>query len=161
MVGLALVLVLGIAVVGGATGPEASKPSDLIAKRFFVTPGKAAYCYLGATLAPENPVLACWTPNDGFVASIAHDDAGRGGQAGYGSADLFRDHKPSRGYPLLRFGRTFQWRCLEVDGSFAERCSRKRGRTVFKCVSRKSGLTCANRKGGGFWLGRYRGYRVF
>ena len=31
----------------------------------------------------------------------------------------------------------------------------------FTCASRASGLTCTNRAGHGWWLGRYKGYRLF
>jgi hypothetical protein len=31
----------------------------------------------------------------------------------------------------------------------------------FWCTSRRTGLTCWNRGGHGWWLGRYRGYRFF
>lgn len=141
-----------------ATGPAPSRPSDLIAMRFFKTPGNAAFCYLGLSLAPENPVVGCWTPNDGFLATVAHDTSR--GYAGYGDARIFRGYIPS-GYRVLGFGSTFRWRCRSVDASFAEKCSPTRGLTVFTCASRRSGLTCVNRDGHGFWLGRYRGYRVY
>jgi len=126
--------------------------------RFFVTPGNAAYCYLGQNMAPENPILGCWTPNDGFQASVAYDT--NRGSAGYGARGIFKDHMP-RGYKVLRFGKTFRWRCQDIDASFATGCSPHRGTTAFTCVSRRTGLTCRNRDGQGFWLGRFRGYRVF
>jgi hypothetical protein len=157
-----LVGVVCVAVAGGglalATGPTPSRPSDLIAMRLFKTPGNAAYCYLALSLAPENPMLACWTPNDGFVASINHDTTR--GYAGYGSARIFRAYTPPR-YQVLGFGKSFNWRCRSVDASFAEGCSPTRGTIVFSCASRRTGLTCTNRDGHGFWLGRYRGYRVY
>jgi hypothetical protein len=31
----------------------------------------------------------------------------------------------------------------------------------FWCISRRTGLTCVNRAGHGWWLGRVRGYRLF
>jgi len=126
--------------------------------RFFVTPGNAAYCYLGQNMAPENPILGCWTPNDGFQASVAYDT--NRGYAGYSARAIFKGHTPS-GYKRLGFGKTFRWRCLDVDASFATDCSPHRGTVVFACTSRRTGLTCRNRDGQGFWLGRYRGYRTF
>jgi hypothetical protein len=150
-----LCLTLGVA---GASGPAPGQPSDLVAMRFFTTPGGAAYCYLGRSLAPENPVLGCWTPNDGFVATVAHDaDRGR---AGYQHEEIFRGHRPPR-YRVLGFGERFLWRCLSVDDAFAERCSPTRGEVVFRCASRRSGLTCVNQDRHGFRLGRPRGHRTF
>jgi hypothetical protein len=35
------------------------------------------------------------------------------------------------------------------------------GRLVFRCVSRRTGLTCTNARGHGWWIGRYHGYRLF
>ena len=83
---------------------------------------------------------------------MAHD----GGRARAG----FKGHTPPR-YRVLGFGERFRWRCLSVTESFAEDCSPHRGTTVFICTSRRTGLTCSNRDRHGFWLGRYRGYRVF
>lgn len=156
--GAALALAGLVTVPAMATGPLPTRPSDVIAMRFFVTPGKAAYCYLGFNMAPENPILGCWTPNDGFDASVAYDTTR--GYAGYGDREIFKGHTPS-GYKVLRFGKTFRWRCLDVDASFATDCSPHRGTVVFTCTSRRTGLTCRNRDGQGFWLGRYRGHRVF
>jgi hypothetical protein len=31
----------------------------------------------------------------------------------------------------------------------------------FRCTSRATGLTCVNRAGHGWWLGRFKGYWVF
>ena len=130
------------------------------ARPFFRTPGQAAYCYLSeGNLEPSNPVLGCWTPNDGFTVGVAHDETlPSGRRKAYVPANKKRT--PS-GYRLLRFGQTFRWRCTKVTTGLAENCSTKEGRTVFRCVSRRTGLTCTNRQGHGFWIGRYVGYRVF
>lgn len=32
---------------------------------------------------------------------------------------------------------------------------------LYHCASRSTGLTCSNQVGHGWWLGRYRGYRIF
>jgi len=62
--------------------------------------------------------------------------------------------RPTKGYnrldrrayqdlaPVLNFGR--RWRAAG-----------------FACTSRTTGLTCVNRVGHGWWLGRYKGYRLF
>jgi hypothetical protein len=48
---------------------------------------------------------------------------------------------------LLRFGyRWTEWQALKAE---------------YTCFSRRSGLTCRIRSGQGWWLGRYKGYRVF
>jgi hypothetical protein len=36
-----------------------------------------------------------------------------------------------------------------------------RGRLTMRCISRRTGLTCRNTLGHGFWLGRFRGVRRF
>ena len=35
------------------------------------------------------------------------------------------------------------------------------GFAQYGCRSRKTGLTCGNHDGHGWWLGRYKGYRIF
>ena len=80
--------------------------------------------------------LICWTPNDGFTVNM--------GPGSYPTKVYRRDH---RGYidssaPILRFGRAVRL-------------------GAYVCVSRRSGLTCTNRRGHGWWLGRYVGYRIF
>lgn len=48
---------------------------------------------------------------------------------------------------LLRFGyRWTEWQALKLD---------------YTCLSQRTGLTCKNRTGHGWWLGRFRGYRIF
>ena len=80
--------------------------------------------------------LICWTPNDGFTVHMTP----RG-----------RPHKSYRkdhiGYldnpaPVLRFGHT-----------------RRLGSYV--CKSRSTGLSCTNRRGHGWQLRRYVGYRLY
>jgi hypothetical protein len=101
----------------------------------FATPGRAAYC---GTSHGEPPYsLICWTPNDGFTVSMY--------RFGGASKEYYR---PNKGYHdvvgrILRFG---QWWSV---------------RGYWTCVSRQTGLTCKNSAGHGWWLGRYRGYRIF
>lgn len=99
----------------------------------FRTPGEAAYCGRGDGADIR---LVCWTPNDGFTVTM-----------GVRAKPRKMYLQGNRGYVqnqarVLRFGRT--WR----GGSFV-------------CRSRSSGLTCTNRRGHGWWLGRYVGYRLF
>ena len=150
--------VLVIAVAAVVTSSAAARPPDFVGKRLFRTPSNAAFCAMPRTLEPANPVVLCWTPNDGFTASIQHARGfkGRASSAAVG----YRGWEPPL-YPLLPFGEDFVWRCRRVNPSFATSCSRRYGKTVFVCRSRSSGLTCRNRWGQGFWLGRFVGYRVF
>jgi hypothetical protein len=57
---------------------------------------------------------------------------------------------------VLRFGESW-WG--NKRGKWGK--GRGRGLVLFRCESRKSGLTCRSRSGHGFWLGRERGHRVF
>ena len=80
--------------------------------------------------------LICWTPNDGFTVHMT--------VRGLSHKSYRKDH---RGYvdnsaPVLRFGQTRRL------GSFV-------------CKSRLTGLDCTNRRGHGWHLGRYVGYRLY
>ena len=109
-------------------------PTTAVASAAFRTPGRAAYC--GVTEGEPPFSLICWTPNDGFTLAM-----------GVHSRVSHAYDRMNRGYnePVrtLRFGQT--WR---VSGSW-------------RCTSRRTGLTCVNHAGHGWWLGRYRGYRTF
>jgi hypothetical protein len=101
----------------------------------FRTPGRVAYCGLSEGEPPIS--LICWTPGNGYSVSMF----ARGRASGHSS-------RPNRGAyqdlaPVLRFAHT--WR----TGS------------SFTCTSRSSGLTCRNRAGHGWWLGRNNGHRLF
>ena len=80
--------------------------------------------------------IYCWTPNDGFTVQMTY--RGRPTKRYY---DSNAGRKPS-GYPLLRYGKTKRYGKL-------------------RCTSRRTGLTCKNANDHGWWLGRYRGYRLF
>jgi hypothetical protein len=109
-------------------------PVSAWASAAFRTPARAAYC--GATEGEGPIALICWTPNDGFTI----------GMGVHGRPEFSYDRR-NRGYHesvrTLRFGQT--WRM----------------RAWWRCTSRRTGLTCVNRDGHGWWLGRFRGYRVF
>lgn len=101
----------------------------------FVTPGRAAYC--GVTEGEAPFALICWTPNDGFSVGMGR-----------------------RGRPT--------WDYNPLDRGNYEPASRRLGfgqrwavRGYWNCSSRRTGLTCWNRGGHGWWLGRYHGYRIF
>ena len=80
--------------------------------------------------------LSCWTPDDGFTARMGRRTlpSTRYAAGNEGATPAARR--------VLRFGRT--WRS-----------------GAFRCTSRRSGLTCRNAGGHGWWLGRPFGYRIF
>lgn len=86
----------------------------------------------------------CWTPNDGFWVGMGQESRVRKGYS-----DEMRNYTPKRNsfgrsWPVLRFGKRWS---NEAGG--------------WSCVSRSTGLTCKNRRGHGWWLGRFFGYRIF
>jgi hypothetical protein len=141
--------VLALALVGAAGGALPKVQPD------FYTPGYAAYCY--ETYHEE--ALTCVTPNDGFsvymfpigrVPRTGDIDIATGNrvtnpeyrQEGKGLRNV---NRATGG--LLRFGyRWNEWQDLRVQ---------------YSCVSQKTGLTCRNRSGHGWWIGRFRGFRIF
>jgi hypothetical protein len=154
---LSLLLVVATLALSDAAVAESRDPTPYAA--LFRTPGNAAFCFLyPGGMEPMNRALGCWTPNDGFTVSVAYDEA---------LPPLYRKQYvrssrgrvPARGYPTLHFDQTFRVRCYPVGSSY-RRCLHG-GHVTFKCTSRRSGLTCTNRDGRGFWLGRYVGYRIF
>jgi len=101
----------------------------------FRTPGRAAYCGVSEGELPV--ALICWTPNDGFTTEMY----ARGRVGAHGNYHFnFGYHQRVR---TLGFGHVWHF----VQG--------------FRCRSRRTGLTCINRDGHGWWLGRYKGYRIF
>lgn len=122
----------------------------------FYTPGHAAVCqqwYLDG-------YLMCMTPNDGFTVFMY--DTGTVPRTGdprlepemrnplYGPRTYDK-----RAGGLLQFG--YRW------SSATAGCENRPCVAVpdFTCASARTGLTCKNRSGHGWWLGRYRGYRIF
>ena len=108
------------------------------------TPGRPAYCDyvpMGDTVHPNVPNprtdFYCWTPNDGFYV----DMHATGHVFGHDYEEQLRGAYP-RTDQVLGFGQ--RW-----------------SQPGFRCVSRRSGLTCRNDAKHGWWLGRFRGYRVF
>jgi hypothetical protein len=109
--------------------------SAATAVAYFVTPGKAAYC--GVSEGEPPLTLICWRPRDGITLNMT--------RRGRAHRTLYR---PNRGAydvagRILSFGKI--WRFPDY----------------WKCISRATGLTCTNRAGHGWWLGRVRGSKVF
>ncbi len=147
-----------------AVPATASTKRGVLPKPLFGTPGTAAYCYV----TPESPVdlrpvLLCWTPNDGWSAAIGW--SGRRAFTRYYTKPpaIVHDLGVLKGYTprarLLSFGQRWSYRC--GDPKDIETCDGRQGRTAFTCASRSTGLTCTNAAKHGFWIGRYRGYRLF
>ena len=110
-------------------------PATALGVAAFRTPKKAAYCGLTEGEGPSH--LLCWTPNDGFTVDMGGRSQVR---KRYISANRgYFDPAPAR---VLRFGQS--WRT-----------------GPFRCASARSGLTCTNDGRHGWWLGRFRGYRIF
>jgi hypothetical protein len=119
---------------------------------------QGVWCGIAAdVLEDSNPLLECWRPGDALFLALAHADGGRGTE--YARRDKARGFRP-RGFPLLRAGETFVWRCRHVDPEVAYPCSRARGVAVFTCRADAAHVTCRNRRGRGFWVGR-RGFYPF
>lgn len=135
-----IAVLVGLALIVMAL-PSAARATALSA---FHTPGWAAECFV--PYPHERPisdtVLVCITPNDGFTIVMGsrsrprwrYDPKARGYRDGFAAARL------------LRFGQ--HWAVRPA-------------RPYWYCVSRRSGLTCWNSVGRGWWLGRYRGFRTF
>jgi hypothetical protein len=153
---LGAVLVIGFAVVAGSSvDPAASAPTSHSFPTFFTT-GKLAFCKFHTDISGENafiPWLNCWRPRDGFTVTMEST-----GRPGFGPLKENKGPVESVLLPrwLIRFGETW-WgnrRAEQGNGS-------GRGRVLFRCTSRTSGLTCRSVSGHGFWLGRARGHRIF
>ncbi len=131
----------------------------------FFTPNKAAYCKFHVPLGFDlkaPPVLECWTPNDGFTVAMRPRSAVR------------KAYVDDNKWRYARFIRrlTFKqdwWGSQTGDTTdggvvvptYGEGTGSPRGTMLFRCRSRPTGLTCENRAGHGFWLGRFRGYRIY
>jgi hypothetical protein len=157
---LPFVVLVAVLVVWGASA--ATYPGVKPQPRFG-TPGKAAYCYAGvAGNEDDRAKLFCWRPIDGWWASIEWN----GRRARKGIYDTFPQivHRITKlkGYApaarVLRFGERWRLRCGN-PGHY--RTCKGRGVTAFTCSSARTGLTCRNAAGHGFWIGRARGHRLF
>jgi hypothetical protein len=108
----------------------------------FRTPGDAAYCGMAASSRGFSS-FRCVTPNDGFYIQLngvgtTHPTVSKGydrSLRGYHDASV----------DLLAFGRNW----FSSDAA------------LIGCQSQSIGLTCKQYYGLSFWLGRFRGYRIF
>lgn len=126
----------------------------------FATPGKAAYCYVaaGEVNYTPNPALVCYTPNDGFTVTMR---SGSRVTKRYVAENKWAFATPLR---TLKYGQSF-WASDSGDNTYTGLGTPKDtglvGPVLYRCWSRSTGLTCKNRAGHGWWLGRYRGYRIY
>ncbi len=150
--------IAGLVAVAAAEGGWGFYPRPL-----FRTPQSAVYCYVdGTNHEDRSPQLFCWTPNDGWAVEI--------GWRNQRATTAYYTKRPAivhgmgvlKGYRprarVLGFGRRWAIRCR--DTANVGSCG-TRGVVAFTCVSRVSGLTCTNAADHGFWIGRFRGYRLF
>jgi hypothetical protein len=108
-------------------------PAVAAAYANFRAPGRTLYCEIGDPPPPR--VLQCWRATDG--RSIAVLPTGRAVvNPDTNTKGLHQDRAP-----VLQFGQTWH-------------------RLAYRCTSRRLGVTCTNGSGHGFWLGRYKGYRL-
>src|SRR5215211_1949130 len=129
--------VITVVAIGAFVAVPAPRAASLLAPVDFKTPGEAAYC--GLVIRNYDAVkLVCFTPNDGFTVAMTARGYPRKARVA-----LNFDRYPQA--PMLRFGRS--WWSSDAG--------------VWICTSRRLGLTCKNKAGHGWWLGRYRGYRLF
>jgi hypothetical protein len=151
----ALVLaVLAIASVSALGLRPQPASADDHTKVSFVTPGRAAYC--DSPQQGEVPpfTLRCWRPSNGFTIWMAQD--GRVEHAYNGrNKRRFAD-----ALQLITFNQNW-WSSDPATVGHPQGKGQPRGAVLYRCSSRSTGLTCRNRTGHGWWLGRNKGYRVF
>jgi hypothetical protein len=114
----------------------------------FQTPRKTFYCEVpGVTQRLSH--LVCWRSRNGFTIYL-HP---RGGTKTAWNGTLKGTYMVAGG--VLRFGQQWWWK--ESESGFG---TAPRG-LFYWCFNRTTGLTCTNRAGHGFWLGRQRGVWLF
>jgi hypothetical protein len=109
-------------------------PTAASAYANFRAPGRTLYCELGDLPAPR--VLICWRARDGL--SIGMLPTGRA------TVSPDRNNKANHQdrAPVLGYNHTWRYR------------------TSYRCISKPAGVTCRNRSNHGFFLGRFRGFRL-
>jgi hypothetical protein len=117
-------------------------PARPVDQFMFRTPDHAAYCGMNF-VRKEWKEFVCFTPNDGFYVRMTNLYGARV-KISKGYLDRFVGYR-NRRVPLWRFGRT--WYSSDAE--------------IVTCSSRRTGLTCRHWRGRGWWLGRFRGYRIF
>lgn len=128
---LGVAAALAVAVGGLGDSAQASALSA------FHTPGWHAQCFVTGEESP--PTLTCWRTGDGLLFRMGAS----GRVVNEVDGDFKRYFDPFTATRRLGFGR--YW-------TFASR---------FTCASKPDGLTCWNRSGRGFRLGRPWGWRIF
>jgi hypothetical protein len=119
----------------------------------FQTPRKALYCEVAeAFKRPPGyvPHLVCWRSRNGFTVFLYP----RGGAERRGNERALKGTYMTAGR-VLPFGQQWWWKKSESGIGTAPRG------LFYWCFNRTTGLTCANRVGHGFWLGRTRGVWLF
>jgi len=106
-------------------------------KGFRTTKG-AAFCVVDMAYSGD---LTCWTPNDGFTVTMSAKGKARKRYV-EANRDNYPKSNPTNTIKGLAFGQTFS------SGPY-------------RCKSRRTGLTCFNKGDHGWWLGRYRGYKLY
>jgi hypothetical protein len=110
----------------------------------FKTPDGAVYCQMQFSNDTFD-AFNCFTPNDGFwIRFTGLNVGGSSIKVAKGYSERYRGLHPS-GAQLLRFGK--DWYTSDA------------GQVI--CKSRVTGLTCKAHSGLSFWLGRYKGYRIY
>jgi hypothetical protein len=152
-----LAAVLSAAAVGSVVTVERAAPASA-SHSFpsFFTPGKLALCKLQVGFeAPKDfvPDLNCWRPRDGFTVTL--------GSTGRPLSGPLKANKRLESFTLRRwllpFGESW-WGTRAGD----EGRGRGPSRVLYRCTSRSNGLTCRSVVSArGFWLGRFRGHRIF
>jgi hypothetical protein len=118
----------------------------------FQTPRKTFYCEVAEAFErPPGyvPHLVCWRSRNGFTIYLYPS----GGTKTAWVAALKGTYMVA-GH-VLRSGQQWWWKKWESGIGSAPRG------LFYWCFNRTTGLTCANRVGHGFWLGRYRGVWLF
>ena len=150
--------IAAVAIVGSAS---AARTSHSVAS--FYTPEKAAFCKYVIPMGFPGPTgLECWTPNDGFTVWMRPNGIAR---KAYVKENRLRY---ATAYRRLTFAQNWWGSDLNSGGAsydledrYREGTGSPRGTVQFVCKSRRTGLTCTNRAGRGWWLGRFKGYRIF
>jgi hypothetical protein len=138
-------MLCGLITLLGLAFASVAWPASAGANSFpaFKTPDEAAYCEMEFP-GDRFDTFRCFTPNDGFWIRFTGIYDGRDVHVTKGYDDRYRGYRSSA-YSLLRFGE--EWASSDAR--------------MIVCKSRRSGLTCKHWDGLTFWLGRYRGYRIY
>jgi hypothetical protein len=136
-----------VAIVGLALCAAASAVTDLR------TTDKQIYC--GVVEAFEVPAsfqapLACWRRSNGFSVFLKASGIVRT------EWNPRNKNGPDYAVRVLKIGQDW-WSTKGYSGLGR---GPDRG-VVYRCFSRVGGLTCVNRAGRGFWLGRERGFSLY